>query len=99
MILKVAAGFLLGGVLFSAAAFTDSKAGPGTARQSVNYGVGNVAGMVGEAAGVVPKVMAEVQPALQSTLNQAGSVLGSTTGSTPPARDDLVDPSEQGGQP
>lgn len=98
MILKMVAAACIGGVLFSAAAFTDSKAGPGTARQSVNYGVGNVAGMIGEAANVVPRVVEEVRPALQNTMNQAGDVLGSTATSTP-ARDDVVTPDEQGGQP
>lgn len=97
MILKMAAAACIGGVLFSAAAFTDSQAGPGTARSAVNYGVGNVAGMIGEAANVVPRVVQEVRPALQNTMTQAGDVLGQQ--GTPAPRDDVVDPSEQGGAP
>lgn len=96
--LKLAAAAAIGGVLFSAAAFTDSQAGPGTARSAVNYGVGNVAGMIGEAANVVPRVVEEVRPALQNTMNQAGDVLGQQGTATQP-RDDVVDPADQGSQP
>lgn len=83
--------------LGGAAAYVDSVGGPGTARSAVNFGVGQTAGFVGEGANVIPRVIEEVRPALQSTMNQAGTVLGQQ--GTPPARDDLVDPSEQGGQP
>lgn len=97
MMLKLIGVGLLTFTLGGAAAYVDSEAGPGTARDSLNFGVGQTAGMIGEGAGAVPRVIEQVRPALQSTMNQAGSVLGQQ--GTPPAREDLVDPSEQGGQP
>lgn len=88
----------LGLTMGGAAAYVDSVGGPGTARSAVNFGVGQTAGMAGEAAGVVPAVIEEVKPALNKTMGQAGDVLG-TQGTVPPARTDLTEPSEQGGAP
>ena len=97
MLMKLVGVGLLTFTLGGAAAYVDSKAGPGTARESLNFGVGQTAGVIGEGAGAIPRVIEEVKPALQDTMGQAGDVLGQQ--GTPPARDDLVDPSEQGGQP
>lgn len=92
---------LLGGglTLGAAATFVNAQSGdPNMARNAVHYGVGQMAGMAGEGANVVPAVIEQVRPAFTRTMGQASSVLGSTT-PTPTTRTDQVDPADQGGQP
>ena len=63
-------------------AYVESVGGPGTAREAVQYGTGNAAGVTGDAFAVPVQVAREIKPALQAAAAEASGLAGGVAGTT-----------------
>lgn len=84
-------GFIGGG----AYAYVEATAGQGEARNAIEFGTNNYAGVAGAAVAAPVKALQEVKPSLQAAAGEVGGVLsGGTTPTT--AAGEYGDPSEGG---